>query len=82
MSSVQATKDALSIVDTLKLCILKQDKIIRAQNEEIQSLKARVKELEKESIEFRQRVSKQQMPSERGEKDETENQDVRSVHEY
>ena len=50
MSSAQATKEALTIVDTLKHCILKQDKIIRSQNEEIQALKSRVEQLEKERL--------------------------------
>ena len=53
MSTLQSTLDALSIVDTLKACILKQDKVIRRQTGEIESLKARIRQLEEEISEVR-----------------------------
>lgn len=67
MSSIQSTLDALTSVDTLvetlKACIWKQDKIIREQKEEIESLKSRVKELEKERKELRRYIAKERANS-------------------
>ena len=63
MSSLQSTLEALtsvdSLVDTLKACIWKQDKIIREQKEEIESLKSLVRELEKERKELRRIIAKE-----------------------
>ena len=63
MSSMQSTLEALtsvdSLVDTLKACIWKQDKIIREQREEIESLKSLVRELEKERRELRRQIVKE-----------------------
>lgn len=63
MSSIQSTLEALtsvdSLVDTLKACIWKQDKIIREQKEEIESLKSLVKELDKERKELRYYIAKE-----------------------
>lgn len=67
MSSIQSTLEALtsvdSLVDTLKACIWKQDKIIREQKEEIESLKSTVKELEKERKELRSYIVKERANS-------------------
>lgn len=67
MSSMQSTLDALtsvdSLVDTLKACIWKQDKIIREQKQEIESLKSLVKELEKERKELRRYMVKERANS-------------------
>lgn len=67
MSSIQSTLEALtsvdSLVDTLKACIWKQDKIIREQKEEIESLKSTVKELEKERKELRRYIVKERANS-------------------
>lgn len=67
MSSMQSTLDALtsvdSLVDTLKACIWKQDKIIREQKQEIESLKSLVKELEKERKELRRYIVKERANS-------------------
>ena len=61
MSSIQSTLEALtsvdSLVDTLKACIWRQDKIIREQKEEIESLRSLVKELEKERKELRRHIA-------------------------
>lgn len=63
MSSIQSTLEALtsvdSLVDTLKACIWRQDKIIREQKEEIERLKSLVKELEKERKELRRYIAKE-----------------------
>lgn len=63
MSSLQSTLEALtsvdSLVDTLKACIWKQDKLIREQKEEIESLKSLVRELEKERRELRRQIAKE-----------------------
>ncbi|XP_022801805.1 IQ motif and SEC7 domain-containing protein 1-like isoform X1 [Stylophora pistillata] len=62
MSSVKSTLEALtsvdSLVDTLKACIWKQDKIIREKNEEIENLRSRVKELEKERNQLRHYIAR------------------------
>ena len=67
MSSIQSTLEALSsvdsLVDTLKACIWKQDKIIREQREEIENLKSLVRELEKERREFRRQIAKERANS-------------------
>ena len=67
MSSIQSTLEALtsvdSLVDTLKACIWKQDKIIREQKEEIESLRSKVKELEKERRELRRFIIKERAKS-------------------
>lgn len=67
MSSMQSTLDALtsvdSLVETLKACIWKQDKIIREQKQEIESLKSLVKELEKERKELRRYIVKERANS-------------------
>lgn len=67
MSSIQSTFEALtsvdSLVDTLKACIWKQDKIIREQKEEIESLRSKVKELEKERRELRRFIIKERAKS-------------------
>ena len=67
MSSIQSTLEALtsvdSLVDTLKACIWKQDKIIREQKEEIESLRSLVKELEKERKELRRYIVKERAKS-------------------
>ena len=67
MSSIQSTLDALtsvdSLVETLKACIWRQDKIIREQKEEIENLKLRVKELEKERKELRRYIAKERANS-------------------
>ena len=67
MSSMQSTLDALtsvdSLVDTLKACIWRQDKIIREQKEEIESLKSLVRELEKERKELRRYIVKERANS-------------------
>lgn len=67
MSSLQSTLEALtsvdSLVETLKACIWKQDKIIREKNEEIESLKSRVKELEKERNQLRRYIAKERANS-------------------
>lgn len=64
---MQSTLDALtsvdSLVDTLKACIWKQDKIIREQKQEIESLKSLVKELEKERKELRRYIVKERANS-------------------
>ena len=61
MSSLQSTLEALTSVDslvgTLKACIWKQDKIIREQKEEIETLKKIVKELDKERRELRSQIA-------------------------
>ena len=63
MSSIQSTLEALtsvdSLVDTLKACIWKQDKIIREQKEKIESLQSLVKELDKERKELRYYIAKE-----------------------
>ena len=63
MSSIQSTLEALSsvdsLVDTLKACIWKQDKVIREQKEEIENLKSLVRELEKERRELRRQIVKE-----------------------
>lgn len=56
MSCANSTKEALSIVDQLKICILKQDQIIRSKNAEIYSLRCRVACLEKERTELKQQL--------------------------
>ena len=65
MSSIQSTLDALtsvdSLVDTLKACIWKQDKMIREQREEIENLKSLIRELEKEGKELRRQIAKERM---------------------
>ena len=67
MSSIQSTLEALtsvdSLVDTLKACIWRQDKIIREQKEQIESLKSTVKELEKERKELRRYIVKERANS-------------------
>lgn len=67
MSSIQSTLEALtsvdSLVETLKACIWRQDKIIREQKEEIESLKSTVKELEKERKELRSYIVKERANS-------------------
>lgn len=67
MSSIQSTLEALtsvdSLVETLKACIWRQDKIIREQKEEIESLKSTVKELEKERKELRRYIVKERANS-------------------
>lgn len=67
MSSLQSTLEALtsvdSLVETLKACIWRQDKIIREQKEEIESLKSTVKELEKERKELRSYIVKERANS-------------------
>lgn len=64
---MQSTLDALtsvdSLVETLKACIWKQDKIIREQKQEIESLKSLVKELEKERKELRRYIVKERANS-------------------
>lgn len=69
MSSIQSTLEALtsvdSLVDTLKACIWKQDKIIREQKEEIESLRSTVKELEKERRELRRYINKERAKTSR-----------------
>jgi len=64
---MQSTLDALtsvdSLVDTLKACIWRQDKIIREQKEEIESLKSLVRELEKERKELRRYIVKERANS-------------------
>lgn len=67
MSSIQSTLEALtsvdSLVETLKACIWRQDKLIREQKEEIESLKSTVKELEKERKELRSYIVKERANS-------------------
>ncbi|XP_078342090.1 uncharacterized protein LOC144627938 isoform X2 [Oculina patagonica] len=67
MSSIQSTLEALTSVDTLvetlKACIWRQDKIIQEQKGEIESLKSRVKELEKERKELRRYITKERANS-------------------
>lgn len=67
MSSIQSTLEALtsvdSLVDTLKACIWRQDKIIREQKEEIECLRSTVKELEKERRELRRYIIKERAKS-------------------
>ena len=77
MSSMQSTLDALtsvdSLVDTLKACIWKQDKIIREQREEIERLRSLVKELEKERKELRRYIVKERANSSTSVKTSTTN---------
>ena len=67
MSSIGSTLEALSsvdsLVDTLKACIWKQDKIIREQKEEIENLKSLVRELERERRELRRQIVKERKNS-------------------
>lgn len=67
MSSLQSTLEALtsvdSLVDTLKACIWRQDKVIREQKEEIERLKSLVRELEKERKELRRIIAKERRNS-------------------
>ncbi|XP_074610209.1 uncharacterized protein LOC141864381 isoform X1 [Acropora palmata] len=82
MSSLKPTLEALasvdSLVDTLKACIWKQDKIIREQKEEIDKLKSIVRELEKEGKELRSRLAKERKTgSTASSPDETRSQDER-----
>lgn len=67
MSSIESTLDALtsvdSLVDTLKACIWKQDKVIREKNEEIENLKSRVKELEKERNQLHRYIARERANS-------------------
>lgn len=82
MSSLKPTLEALasvdSLVDTLKACIWKQDKIIREQKEEIDKLKSIVRELEKEGKELRSRLAKERKTgSTASSPDETRSRDER-----
>ncbi|XP_027056164.1 IQ motif and SEC7 domain-containing protein 1-like isoform X2 [Pocillopora damicornis] len=67
MSSIESTLDALtsvdSLVDTLKACIWKQDKVIREKNEEIEILRSRVKELEKERNQLHRYIARERANS-------------------
>lgn len=67
MSSLQSTLEALtsvdSLVDTLKACIWRQDKVIREQKEEIERLKSLVRDLEKERKELRRIIAKERRNS-------------------
>lgn len=67
MSSIESTLDALtsvdSLVDNLKACIWKQDKVIREKNEEIENLKSRVKELEKERNQLHRYIARERANS-------------------
>lgn len=56
MSGANPTKEALSIVDKLKVCILKQDQIIRRKDTEINALQNRVALLEKERAELKRQL--------------------------
>lgn len=52
MSCFNATEEALSIIDSLKLCILKQDQCIKNKTAENESLRHRVEVLERENKEL------------------------------
>lgn len=56
MSSANSTKEALSIVDQLKIYIVKQDQVIRSKNAEISALRCRVACLEKERAELKRQL--------------------------
>ena len=52
MSCFNATEEALSIIDKLKHCILKQDQCIKNQTSELESLRQKVEVLEREKKEL------------------------------
>lgn len=56
MTSQSSTKEALSIVDKLKQCILKQDQVIRAKISENVALKDKIVALEKEREELKRQI--------------------------
>jgi hypothetical protein len=58
MSSQDSTKEALSIVDKLKHCILKQDQLIRGKTSENDALKEKILSLEKEREELKRDILK------------------------
>ena len=56
MSCFNATEEALSIIDTLKRCILKQDQFIKTKTSELEALRLKVDILENEKKELLQEV--------------------------
>lgn len=56
MTSQSSTKEALSIVDKLKQCILKQDQVIRANISENDALKDKIVALEKEREQLKRQI--------------------------
>ncbi|XP_048584338.1 IQ motif and SEC7 domain-containing protein 1 isoform X2 [Nematostella vectensis] len=58
MASQDATREALGLIENLKICILKQDQIIRAKNSEIKSLNSAVASLEEERRKLKQELAK------------------------
>ena len=56
MTSQSSTKEALSLVDKLKQCILKQDQVIRAKISENVALKDKIVALEKEREQLKHQI--------------------------
>ena len=56
MSCLSATEEAISIIETLKRCILKQDQCIKNKDSELESLRSKVKILEKENKELNEKL--------------------------
>ncbi|XP_031560560.1 IQ motif and SEC7 domain-containing protein 1-like isoform X1 [Actinia tenebrosa] len=56
MTSQSSTKEALTIVDKLKQCILKQDQVIRAKISENVALKDKILALEKEREQLKRQI--------------------------